>query len=94
MDHLPRGLLSRAWFRFLQGDRADSEADLAEVQEIAERGPMPLFLADCHLTRARLFRDRDALKQAAGLLKDLQTQGYHRRDEELADALEAATTWD
>ena len=54
---------------------------------------MPLLLADIHLTRARLFRDRASLEQAAALLKHLQTKGYHRRDEELADAREAATTW-
>lgn len=93
MAYLPNGLLSRAWFRFLQEDKTGSEADLAEAQDIAERGPMPLFLADVHLIRARLFHDREALKQAEELLKHLQTQGYHRRDEELADALEAATTW-
>ena len=27
---------------------------LSEAQQIAERGPMPLFLADVHLHRARL----------------------------------------
>ena len=30
-------------------------SDLDEAWEIAERGPMPLFLADIHLYRARLF---------------------------------------
>lgn len=54
---------------------------------------MPLFLADVHLYRARLWRDRAALDQAQRLLRDLQTRGYHRRDEELADALAAAPSW-
>jgi hypothetical protein len=31
MDDLPRGLLTRAWLRFLLGDRAGCEADLDEV---------------------------------------------------------------
>ena len=32
-----------------------AQSDLDEAWEIAERGPMPLFLADIHLHRARLF---------------------------------------
>lgn len=32
-----------------------AKADLDEAWEIAERGPMPLFLTDIHLYRARLF---------------------------------------
>ncbi len=48
----------RAWLRFLTGARTGPEsaqADLDEAWEIAERGPMPLFMADIHLHRARLF---------------------------------------
>jgi len=55
---LPLGLLTRAWVRAVWGARvgADSAAsDLEEAWEIAERGPMPLFMADIHLYRARLF---------------------------------------
>ena len=57
-DDLPRGLLTRAWLRALIGPRTGPESaqsDLDEAWEIAERGPMPLFLADIHLYRARLF---------------------------------------
>jgi len=57
-DHLPRGLLTRAWLRSLTGARTGSESaqsDLDEAWEIAARGPMPLFFADIHLYRARLF---------------------------------------
>ena len=57
-DHLPRGLLTRAWLRCLTGARTgpdSAQSDLDEAWEIAERGPMPLFLADIHLHRARLF---------------------------------------
>jgi hypothetical protein len=89
IHHLPRGLLARAWFRTAQGDPAAARADLDEVQQIAERGPMRLFLADVHLHRARLFfrenRDeaRQELKNARALIERC---GYHRRDEELRDA--------
>jgi tetratricopeptide (TPR) repeat protein len=84
-DHLPRGLLTRAWLRFLEGDESGARADLDEAWEIAERGPMRLHMADVQLTRARLFRDREALEAAAELIEKC---GYHRRDGELADARE------
>jgi hypothetical protein len=90
ISFLPHGLLTRAWQRYLSGDEAGSRGDLDEAWEIAERGPMPLFQADIQLTRARLFRDRVALKEARRLI---EKHGYHRRDGELADALEAATGW-
>jgi hypothetical protein len=32
-----------------------AQSDLDEAWEIASRGPMPLFMADIHLHRARLF---------------------------------------
>ncbi len=56
--HIPRGLLTRACLRFLLGARTGPESaqeDLDEAWEIAERGPMRLFMADIHLYRARLF---------------------------------------
>ncbi len=83
MHHLPRGLLTAALYHFVRGEPALAQKHLAEAQQIAERGPMPLFLADVHLTRARLFRDREALTQAATLIRTL---GYGRRTTELADA--------
>jgi len=55
MDHLPSGLLTRAWQRQLSGDRAGAIADLDEATELAESGPMPLYQVDILLTRARLF---------------------------------------
>ena len=110
-DHLPRGLLTRAWLRYLTGARTGPESaqsDLDEAWEIAERGPMRLFLADIHLYRARLFGMRIAdcglrieetkypwespaadLAAAEKLINDC---GYHRRDEELADAKKALLT--
>jgi hypothetical protein len=75
-----------------------AQEDLDEAWEIAERGPMKLFLAGIHLYRARLF---GRMKEEGGRMKypwespkaDLAAAekliddcGYHRRDEELADA--------
>jgi hypothetical protein len=100
-DLLPFALLTRAWLRFLAGARTGPEsaqADLDEAWEIAERGPMKLHMADIHLYRARLFGSpifRAQIPQypwespAADLgaaEKLINACGYHRRDEELADA--------
>ena len=93
--HIPRGLLTRAWLRFLTGARTGPESaqeDLDEAWEIAERGPMQLFLADIHLHRARLFFRETVypwesphadLAQARQLIEKC---GYGRRKEELEDA--------
>ena len=98
-DYTPRGLLSRAWLRFLNGDPDGARADLDEAWQIAERGPMRLHMADIHLHRARLFHaveaypwrsPKDDLAEARKLIEQC---GYHRRDEELADAEQAAKSW-
>lgn len=89
-DELPKGLLTRAWLRSTQNRPDDARADLAEAQEIAERGPMPLHLADVHLYRARLFHDRAALAEARRLVEE---HGYFRRREELEDLETAAAGW-
>jgi tetratricopeptide (TPR) repeat protein len=86
--HLPRGLLTRAWLRFMRGDADGCRADLDEAWEIAEPGPMRLHMADILLYRARLFRDKGALAEARKLIEQC---GYWRRKEELEDA-EAALT--
>ncbi len=109
---IPHGLLTRAWCSVaeasahtLGGDAQEAarlfsraQEDLDEAWEIAERGPMKLFMADIHLYRARLFgRPNDEgrmtkypwespaadLAAAEKLINDC---GYHRRDQELADA--------
>jgi tetratricopeptide (TPR) repeat protein len=108
-DYLPRGLLTRAWCSFTEasthklcGDAQEAarlfsraQEELEEAWEIAERGPMKLFMADIHLYRARLFGNRKEEMQypwespAADLAaaeKLINACGYHRRDEELADA--------
>ena len=97
--HLPRGLFTRAWLRCLTGARTGQESaqrDLNEAFEIAERGPMPLFMADIHLHRARLFglsKDRPANYPWTSPQHDLdearrlvEKHGYRRRKEELEDA--------
>ncbi|HVR40888.1 MAG TPA: hypothetical protein VMU84_17485, partial [Thermoanaerobaculia bacterium] len=88
-DYLPRALLARAWVCAVHGRAAAANADLDEAQQIAERGPMRLHLADVHLYRARLFFREDR-EEARGELKKarvlIEQCGYHRRDEELRDA--------
>jgi tetratricopeptide (TPR) repeat protein len=88
--HIPHALLTRAWLRFLEGDADASRADLEEAWEIAERGPMRLHMADIHLHRARLFKDKEELKKARAMIQEC---GYWRRKEELEDAEEAAKNW-
>lgn len=89
------GLLGRAWLRFLTTARTHGDSaqeDLDEAWEIAERGPMRLHMADIHLYRARLFfREKDypwesPAADLAAAEKLINECGYHRRDEELADA--------
>jgi len=100
-DHLPYGLLTRAWLRFFTGARTGPESaqeDLDEAWEIAGRGPMKLFLADIHLYRARLFGTRNeetkypwesSAADLAAAEKLINACGYHRRDEELVDTKQA-----
>ncbi len=68
-DDVPRGLLARAAFRRAVGDWDGAARDLDEVQEIAEPGPMRLFLCDCALERARLaLAQREAFAPLNGLV--------------------------
>ena len=83
-------MLTAALVQHWSGDREAAERCLRETEQIAVRGPMPLYLADVHLHRARLFRDKTALTQAAHLIRQL---GYGRRTAELTDAEEAAKQW-
>ena len=99
---MPLGLLTAALYHFFRGEPTLTQRHLAEAQQIAERGPMPLYLADIHLTRARLagidkevaaswnVDPKGELAKAAKLIRDL---GYGRRYEELADAEAAAKHW-
>lgn len=108
MDDLPRGLLTRAWLRFLENDANAACADLDEAWEIAERGPMRLHMADIHLYRARLFHsvkpypwntnpdgsERGPKDDLKDARKLIEKCGYWRRKEELEDAEEAAKNWE
>ena len=94
-DHLPRGLLTRAWLRSLTGHITGPESaqsDLDESLEIAQRGPMPLFMADIHLYRARLFFGQadypweSPMADLAEARRLIEKHGYWRRKEELEDA--------
>ena len=94
-EYRPICLQSRAWLRILEGDVASAQADLDEAWDIAERGPMRLHMADIHLYRARLFFRRKSYPwespqaDLAAAEKLINECGYHRRDEELADAKRA-----
>ncbi|MEN6490291.1 MAG: hypothetical protein ABFD66_15665 [Smithella sp.] len=101
-DHLPSGLLTRAWLRFVVGSRTGPESaqsDLDEAWEIAERGPMPLFMADIHLYRARLFFRKTEYPwgspqyDLAEARRLIEKHGYWRRKEELEDAEAAIKKW-
>ena len=80
------------------GPALSAQSNLDEAWEIAARGPMPLFLADIHLYRARLFGSEKAeggmktypwespqhdLAEARRLIVK---HGYGRRMPELEDA--------
>lgn len=83
MHHLPRGLLTLAWYLHEHNDETGAREALDDAEAIALRGPMPLFLADIHLYQARLFKDRDELAKARALIVK---HGYNRRLGELEDA--------
>ncbi len=67
---VPRGLLARAAFRRAGGDWEGAARDLDEAEEIAEPGPMRLYLCDCALERARLaLAQLEAFAPLAGLVE-------------------------
>ena len=71
LEFPPRGLLARSAFRRSVGDWDGAARDLDEVEEIAEPGPMRLFLCDMALERARLaFARIAAFAPLNGLIDD------------------------
>jgi ATP/maltotriose-dependent transcriptional regulator MalT len=89
-EYLVLALLTAAWYHAVRGEAELARNYLDEAWQIAERGPMPLYMADIHLHRARLFRDKGELAKAGELIRKL---GYGRRYDELADAEAAAAAW-
>lgn len=94
-QYILMGLLTRAWSRFLMDECVGPDSaleDLDEAYEIAERGPMRLFMADIHLYRARLFFRAEEYPwespeaDLAAARKLIEQCGYWRRKEELEDA--------
>ena len=68
--HVARGLIARAAFRRAIGDWDGAARDLDEAQEIAEPGPMRLYLCDIALERARLaLARREAFAPLNGLVE-------------------------
>lgn len=101
LDVLPLGLLSRAWLRFFKEQHIgidSAQTGLDEAWEIAVPGSMKLHIADIYLYRARLFGSQRFKNSGleypwespkvdlAAAEKLINTCGYHRRDEELANA--------
>lgn len=99
-------LLTAAFYHGTLGENLEeAERLLEEAQQIAERGPMPLYLADVHLHRARLFGrmnaderkqkfpDIDPKAELHEARRLIEKHGYWRRKEELEDAEAAAVSW-
>lgn len=94
-EFIVRGLVTRACLRVLTGASTgpnSAQQDLDEAWEIAERGPMRLYMADIYLSRARLFfRDKEypwgsAEADLGAARRLIERCGYWRRKEELEDA--------
>ena len=87
-QYLPHALLTRAWHLAHTQHHtgpASAQTDLDEAWEIAERGPMPLFLADIHLYRAGLFHHitpypwQSAVFDVTEARRLIKKHGYLRR---------------
>jgi len=69
-QYVPRGLIARAALRRTVGDWQGAAHDLDEAEEIAEPGPMRLYLCDIALERARLALGRiEAFAPLNGLVE-------------------------
>jgi hypothetical protein len=83
-EYISRGLVARAAFHRGVGDWDGAARDLDEVEEIAEPGPMRLFLCDTALERARLaFTKIEAFAPLNGMAQ------WHAGKEQSAEARRA-----
>ena len=97
LDDLPKALLTAALRESVrgEGERVAAEQYLVEAQQIAQRGPLPLYLADIHLHRAHILAwvsspDAEGKSQSHAELATARARSekhkYGRRRPELADA--------
>jgi tetratricopeptide (TPR) repeat protein len=92
-DVIPRGLLARSAFHRAIGDWQAAARDLDEVGEIAEPGPMRLFLCDLALELARLaFARIEAFAPLNGLSGDSPPRPIVPSADKIA-SLWGAATW-
>ncbi len=88
-DYLPLGLLARAALYRVRSEFSKAWYDMEEVQEIAERNSMNLYLADYHLEACHLCLAEGNKVDARQHLSEARTRidnmGYHRRDIELEE---------
>lgn len=106
LDYFPIALLTAAYYEGgVAKNLAEAAVLLDETQQITESGSMPLYLADVHLHRARLFGrmiaderkqkfpDIDPKAELREARRLIEKHGYWRRKEELEDAEAAAVNW-
>jgi hypothetical protein len=82
------GLLTQAEALWRCGDAKAANEPLREMEAVAARGPMPLFMADAHLLRARIALSQGELAAAKpardAALELIAKHGYGRAAPELA----------
>ena len=86
---LSRSLIVRTALHRIWQDFPQAWNDLNEAQEIALRGEIKLYLADCHLEACRLYVAEGKREDARQHLNTAKTMidemGYHRRDKEVEE---------
>jgi tetratricopeptide (TPR) repeat protein len=89
IEQLPRGLLARAEMHRVKREFNRALADLDEAMDIATRGSMGLYQADCHLEYAQLHLAQGEKKKAqenwAKAKEMIERMGYHRRDKDVVE---------
>ncbi|MBC8031971.1 MAG: DUF4062 domain-containing protein [Pyrinomonadaceae bacterium] len=100
LHHLPLGLLAHAELCRVTDDFARAQEDLNEATNIAIRGSMGLYEADCHLEYAWLYLAMSGAENKAPIKQEnrekalehwdtaremIERMGYHRRDQEVRE---------